>query len=124
VERTDDGNAVRKGVGAVQYDLGLQGLGILVAFSLGFGLVAQIAGRAESHWLWLVAAIGWFVGGLFFSEVLFATATEDELQPIIDGLTFDEALLGGLLVGVPTAIVARYITGSAPFHRHHAAPTA
>jgi hypothetical protein len=108
----------------MQYDLGLQGLGILVAISLGFGLVAQLAGRAESRWLWLVAAIGWFVGGLFLSEVMFATATEDEIQPIIDGLAFDEALLGGLLVGIPTAIAARYITGSGPFHRHQAAPTA
>ena len=108
----------------MQYDLGFQGLGILVAISLVFGLLAQIAGRAETHWLWLIAAIGWFVGGLFFSEVIFATATEQELQPIIDGLAFDEALLGGLLVGVPTAIAARYFTGSAPFHTHHAAPTA
>jgi hypothetical protein len=120
----DASSARRKEVGAVQYDLGLQGLGILVAFSLVFGLLVQIAGRAETHWLWLIAAIGWFVGGLFASEVTFATATEEELQPIIDGLAFDEALLGGLLVGIPTAIAARYVTGSAPFHRHHAAPTA
>jgi hypothetical protein len=108
----------------MQYDLGLQGLGILVAISLGFGLVAQVAGRAESRWLWLIAAVGWFVGGMYLSEVMFATATEDEIQPIIDGLAFDEALLGGLLVGIPTAIAARYITGSAPFPRHQAAPTA
>ena len=108
----------------MQYDLGLQGLGILLALSLVFGLFAQVAGRAESRWLWLIAGIGYFVGGLFASEVLFATATEEELQPIIDGLMFDEALLGGLLVGIPTAIAARYVTGSAPFHRHQAAPTA
>jgi hypothetical protein len=55
--------------------------------------------------------MGWFIGGLVTSEVLFASATIDELQPIVDGLMFDEALLGGLVVGVPTAIVARYVTG-------------
>jgi hypothetical protein len=120
----DASNARRKEVDAVQYDLGLQGLGILLALSLVFGLLAQVAGRAESRWLWLIAGIGYFVGGLFTSEVMFATATEEELQPIIDGLMFDEALFGGLVVGIPTAIAARYITGSAPFHRHRAAPTA
>jgi hypothetical protein len=31
----------------MQYDLGVTGLGILVVFSLGFGVIAQIAGRTE-----------------------------------------------------------------------------
>jgi len=102
--------------GGMQFDLGLQGLAILTAMSLGFGLIAQVVGRAETRWLWLIAACGWFVGGLFMSEVVFATATTDEIQPIIDGLAFDEALLGGLIVGVLVTLVARYVTGSSPFH--------
>jgi hypothetical protein len=104
----------------MQYDLGLTGLGILVIFSLAFGLVAQIGGRAETPWLWLVGALGWFVGGLYMSEVVFATATIDEIQPIVDGLAFDEALLGGLVGGICAAIVARFITGSSPFGQHAA----
>ncbi len=100
----------------MQFNLGLQGLAILTAMSLGFGLIAQVVGRAETRWLWLIAACGWFVGGLFMSEVVFATATTDEIQPIIDGLAFDEALLGGLTVGVLVTLVARYVTGSSPFH--------
>ena len=101
----------------MQFDMGLQGLGILLACSLVFGVVAQIVLRDGTRWLWLVAAIGWFVGGLFASEVLFATATEDEIQPIIDGLAFDESLLGGLIVGTVVAVVARLLTGPSPFRR-------
>jgi hypothetical protein len=101
----------------MQYELGPTGLATLVVFSLGFGIIAQLVGRAESRWLWLVGAAGWFIGGLFMSEVMFATATEDEIQPIVDGLAFDEALLGGLIGGVLATGIARYATGSSPFHR-------
>jgi hypothetical protein len=100
------------------YDLGPTGLGILIVLSLGFGIIAQVLGRAETRWLWLIGAAGWFVGGLFMSEVLFATATVDEIQPIVDGLAFDEALLGGLIGGVVATLIARYATGSSPWHPH------
>jgi hypothetical protein len=100
------------------FDLGITGLGVLVAMSLVFGVFAHVLGRAETRWLWLIAAGGWFIGGLFASEVLFATATVDEIQPIVDGLAFDEALLGGLIGGVLVTLVMRYATGSSPFHRH------
>ena len=103
--------------GAKQFDLGLQGLGILIGISLIFGVVAQLILRGGTRWLWLFAAIGWFVGGLFASEVLFATATEDEIQPIIDGLALDESLLGGLIVGIIVAVVTRLLTGPSPFRR-------
>jgi hypothetical protein len=101
----------------MQYDLGLAGLGLLLVLSLGFGVIAQIAGRAETPWLWLLGGAGWFVGGLYMSEVLFATATVDEIQPIIDGLAFDESLLGGLIGGVLATAVGRFVTGSSPFDR-------
>lgn len=101
----------------MQYDLGLAGLGLLLVLSLGFGVIAQIAGRAEAPWLWLLGGAGWFVGGLYMSEVLFATATVDEIQPIIDGLAFDESLLGGLIGGVVATLIARFVTGSSRFHR-------
>ena len=101
----------------MQYDLGLVGLGLLLVLSLGFGVIAQIAGRAETPWLWLLGGAGWFVGGLYMSEVLFATATVDDVQPIIDGLAFDESLLGGLIGGVLATFIARFVTGSSPFHR-------
>jgi hypothetical protein len=95
----------------VHYDLGLQGLGILIAFSVGFGVVAQVVlWKSFPHWLWLVAGVGWFVGGLFLSEVMFATSTEEDIQPIIDGLAFDESMLGGLIGGL-LAVLATWSLG-------------
>src|SRR5512132_4157559 len=90
------GKRAGREVGAVQWDLGLQGLGLLISMSLGLGVITQlVAGRATTRWLWLIAAAGYFVGGLFVSEVLFGWATQEELQPNIDGLSFDEVLLLG-----------------------------
>lgn len=97
----------------MQFDLGVYGLGILVFLSLAFGLAAQlVVGRGGTYWLWLIAAAGWFVGGLFMSEVVFATATTDQIQPIIDGLALDESALGGLIVGL-LATVATWYTAHA-----------
>jgi hypothetical protein len=99
-------------------DLGLVGLGILVVISLGFGLVAQLVlGKATTRWLWLIAAAGWFLGGLFASEVVWGTLTEDEIQPIIDGLAFDESLLGGLIGGALAVVVTWLATRSHGVHR-------
>lgn len=90
----------------MRWDLGLQGLLLLVAMSLGFGVIAQlVVGRATTRWLWLHAAAGYFVGGLFISEVWFGWATQEELQPNIDGLSFDEVLLIGLVPGILTVVV-------------------
>jgi hypothetical protein len=79
--------------------------------SLGFGVIAQlVAGKATTRWLWLIAAAGYFIGGLFISEVWFGWATQEELQPNIDGLSFDEVLLIGLVPGILTVLVTRYVT--------------
>ena len=93
----------------MQFDLGSTAQVIVIFFAIGFGAVAQLVmGARATNWLWLTGALGWLVGALFMSEVLFATATEDEIQPIIDGLAFDEALLGGLIGGL-AAIVLTWI---------------
>jgi hypothetical protein len=42
--------------------------------------------------------------------------TEEELQPVIDGLAFDEALLGGLIVGTIVFFATRFVTHGSPFH--------
>ena len=94
----------------MRWDLGFLGLGLLVAMSLGFGVVAQlVVGRATTRWLWLIAAAGYFVGGLFISEVWFGWATQEELQPNINGLSFDEVLLLGLFPGIAAVLVTRYV---------------
>jgi hypothetical protein len=100
-------------VWTVDWDIGLQGLGVLAAYSLGFGLIAQLVmWRSTTHWLWLIAAGTFFIGGLLISEVWFGSATEEELQPNIDGLSRDEALLAF----IPASIVV-WITWA--FGRRH-----
>jgi uncharacterized membrane protein len=85
----------------MEWDLGLQGLGLLLLMSLGFGVIAQVvAGRVTTVWIGLIAAGTYFVGGLLISEWMFGWATGEDLQPNIDGLSFDETLLGGLVVGI------------------------
>lgn len=44
-----------------------------------------------------------------FAEVAERTS-EAEIQPIIDGLAFDESHLGGLIVGVPVVLVTWFVT--------------
>ena len=106
----------------MRWDLGLQGLGLLIVMSLGFGMIAQlVVGRATTRLLWLIAAAGYFVGGLFTSEVWFGWATQEELQPNIDGLSFDEVLLLGLIPGIMTVLVTRYLTHRTRRHRSDAA---
>jgi hypothetical protein len=96
---------------AMQWDLGIQGLGLLVLMSLVFGAFAQlVAGRSTTRWMWLIAAGIYFACGLFVSEVWFGWATEEELQPNIDGLSFDEVLLLGLFPGVAAVLVTRYVS--------------
>lgn len=98
----------------MQYDLGLIGLGLLVL--LAFGGLAQLVGRNRMRWQWLVAAIGFFIGGLIASEAIWADPTLD-LEPIVDGLSVDEALLGGIIGGVFADVATRFSAHAWPFTR-------
>jgi uncharacterized membrane protein YhhN len=100
----------------MSFDMGPTGIGWLIVISLLFGVIAQVLLGAGTRWMWLLGAGAWFVGGLFFSEVLFGTMTEDEIQPIIDGLALDESLLGGLVVGVQVVLVTWYVTRQRRLH--------
>jgi hypothetical protein len=86
-------------------EIGVVGLGILLVISAVFGVIAQVLFSRATRWLWLIGGAAWFVGGLVASEVVWSTSTADDLQPIIDGLAFDESLLGGLVLGVPVVLV-------------------
>jgi hypothetical protein len=94
------------------WDLGFTGLSLLIVMSLGFGLLAEVvAGRGRTtRWLWLIATASFFVSGLVASEIWFGWATEEDLQPNVDGLSFDEVLLFGLLAGIASVLVTRYLT--------------
>jgi Na+/proline symporter len=95
------------GGGVVEWDLGLQGVAVLAVMSLAFGVFTQAVfwGHA-TRWLWLAASAMMFVIGLVVSEVWFGWATEEELQPNIDGLSLDEVLVT-FLVGIVVVLVAR-----------------
>jgi hypothetical protein len=78
--------------------------------SLAFGGAAQLlVGRVTTRWLWAIAAATYFAAGLFISEVWFGWATEADLQPNIDGLSFDEVLLMGLVPGLLVVGLALYL---------------
>jgi hypothetical protein len=102
----------------MQFDLGLQGLGVLIVTSLAFGGIAQVVlGRGSTHWLWLIGAAAWFIGGLLASEVVWGSLTVEEIQPIVDGLALDESLLGGLVLGVPVVLVTWFLARRSRLHR-------
>jgi membrane protein implicated in regulation of membrane protease activity len=90
----------------MNWDLGFQGLALLAAMSVAFGGAAHlIAARRTTPWLWAIAGTAFLLAGLFASEVLFGWATAAELAPNIDGLSFDEALLAGVVTGVASIVV-------------------
>lgn len=96
----------------MQWDLGLQGLAVLGAMSVGFGVVAGlIVGNGVAYRLGAAAitTVVCFGAGLVTSEVLFGWATEEELQPNIDGLSRDEVLLSSVLVTAAVVLVMRYV---------------
>jgi hypothetical protein len=96
----------------MQWDLGLQGLSVLAAMSLGFGLLAGLlVGEGWTRRLWAVGitTVACFGVGLLTSEWLFGWATEEELQPNVDGLSRDEVLLSSLLTTALVVLVMRYL---------------
>ncbi|HET8559290.1 MAG TPA: hypothetical protein VFL69_02105 [Marmoricola sp.] len=90
----------------MQWDLGIVGVGLVLGLAIGFGLVVQlIVGRMTTRWLWLICSAVFFVGGLLTSEVWFGWATERDLQPNIDGVSFDEVLLIDMLMAAIAILV-------------------
>jgi hypothetical protein len=105
----------RKEAGTMQWDLGWQGIGVLVGLSLGFGILAQLLFLSRvTWWVGIVSAALFFVAGVLISEVWFGWATGEDLQPNINGLSFDEVLIG-FAVGIVVLLGARVLTA----RRHH-----
>jgi hypothetical protein len=92
----------------MRWDLGILGLAVLAGLSLAFGLIAHLIVGRRFRRTWLVAAAAYFVAGLLISEAWFGWATPVELQPNIDGLSFDEVLIVAP-VGLVVAVVVRYL---------------
>ena len=91
------------------WDLGARGLGVLALMAAAFGVFAQLmTGRYTTRWIGLIAAACFFVAGLLISEVWFGWATQEELQPNIDGLSFDEMLLAWI-PGIAAVLILRHV---------------
>ena len=102
------------------WDLGLQGLGTLFLMALGFGVFAQMLFLERAlWWVGIVAGVAFFVAGLFMSEVVFGWATADDLQPNIDGLSFDE-VLALYAIGIPLLLIIRFLARERVASLHHA----
>lgn len=103
----------------MQWDLGLRGAAVLGAMSLGYGLVAGLlvgGGWVRRLRTVAITSVACFAVGLFTSEVWFGWATEEELQPNIDGLSSDEALLSGMVTCALAVVIGRRL-GRRPAHR-------
>jgi hypothetical protein len=110
----------------MQWDLGFQGLALLGAISLGFGVVAALAvGRKVARRLLatVITTAACFGMGLVTSEGIFGWATEKDLQPNIDGLSRDEVLLSGVLTTAVVVLALRFLprrpAGRKPFGYAH-----
>jgi hypothetical protein len=100
----------------MEWDLGVVGFGFLAVMALAFGLAAHlVAGKDTTRWMWAIGAGAFLLFGLVISEVWFGWATEEDLQPNYDGLSFDETLLAV----IPSALVV-YATRRAIRHRRAA----
>jgi hypothetical protein len=107
----------------MDWDLGFAAVGLLLAMSLGFGLLAQlIAGRGTTRWMWLIGAGTFFVLGLLISEAWFGWATEEDLQPNYHGLSFDETLLA-VFPSIAVVIVVRRLIRRRQHPRSPGSPT-
>jgi hypothetical protein len=94
----------------MHWDLGWSGLLYLAGMSIIFGLLAQLLSwRAAPKWLWAAVSVAYFAVGLLVSEVWFGWATEEDLQPNIDGLSRDEVLLIGLVPVAAAVVLTRWI---------------
>lgn len=90
----------------MEINLDATGWALLTVMSLAFGVVTQLlVGFRRQPWTWLIGSIGFFAGGFLVSEWMFAMATQATNQPNIGGLSFDEALFGGLFVGVLAVVL-------------------
>lgn len=110
----------------MEWDMGLEGLAVLGAMSLGFGVLAGlVVGGSAAYRLLGVATttVACFGVGLLVSEWMFGWATEEELQPNIDGLSRDEALLSSVITTAIVVLVMRRLARRADAgHPHDTAP--
>ena len=76
---------------------------LLGGLAHGFGVLGGLlegSGWTRRLWAAAITTLACFGVGLLTSEWLFGWATEEDLQPNVDGLSRDEVLLSGLLTTI------------------------
>lgn len=71
------------------------------------------------RWAWLIGAVACFAVGLFTSEVWFGWATEEDLQPNVDGLSTDEVMLAQLVTTILIVLVVWRMARQGRTVHHH-----
>jgi hypothetical protein len=96
----------------MQWDLGREGLAVLAVMSFCCGAAAGLlvgGSRVHRARALTVTTVACFGVGLLTSEWLFGWATEEELQPNVDGLSRDEVLLSSLLTTAVVVLTMRHL---------------
>jgi hypothetical protein len=96
----------------MQWDMGPEGLAVLAGLSLLYGLGAGLLvgdGWPRRLWATGITTVACFAAGLLTSEWVFGWATEEDLQPNIDGLSRDEVLLSSFLTTLVVVVVMRLL---------------
>jgi hypothetical protein len=94
----------------MEWDLGLWGLALLVGMGAVFAFAIRLIERDEARpWMWLADAAIYVVAGLLVSEAWFGWATEEDLQPNVDGLSFDEVFLLATMAAAGTSALVRWL---------------
>jgi hypothetical protein len=87
---------------------------VLVIGSLGIGVLAQMYGTPAGTWEFLGTAIGAFVGAVIASEFIVGQRIG---EPFWGGVSWMPALAGGIVLGVITSAVMRWLARGTPIAR-------
>ena len=98
----------------MEWDVGLWGLALLVGMAAVFAFAIRLIERDEARpWMWLADAAIYVVIAILVSEGWFGWATEEDLQPNVDGVSFDEVFLLATMAAAGTSALVRWL-------QHHA----
>ncbi len=87
----------------MEWDLGGEGVALLCAMSLGFGVIAGLGiggGVRRRLWTVVLTSAACLLVGAVVSEGLVARLTDGDPQPTVDGLSTNEVILAQALTVV------------------------
>jgi hypothetical protein len=100
----------------MQLDMGLGAFAVVVVAALIFGVLVQLYFRPKTGYEWLIVGVGASIGAWLASELTWTqwfTGLTD-LGPQFDGLLIIPAVIGGLVLGAVTEVVARAVESPSP----------